>query len=274
MYEADYYTCDSDVGYQGDYFSDRRRESLFEQARAWLAILAETGIAVSGKVLEVGCATGEFCHTLLQECPTVDRVTGIDLSQAAIEEARSRYGDIAFEHGTIDNLEPRETYDAVFAFEVIEHLSSPDAFFRKASLLMREGAIFCLTTPNLECGRSIGLSNWAGFSKSLEHLYFFSPAMIQQYAARYGLKIERTLSGGGSGSNRLIKSVKRKRVKNALKSLGVLGLLRKTRDSLRPRQGLQHDYQSEEPRHTLFMVLRRHGPATPKCRAEAEPSDY
>jgi len=218
-----------------------------------LLLLREAGVTTFDRVLEVGCGTGEFCHVV----KNIGRsVTGIDISESAIAEARSRYKDIPFRVGMIDDLDPEVKYDAVFAFEVIEHLPDPDAFFGKTYALLGEHGFLCVTTPSFECAEYAGFENWIGFSTSLEHLYFFSRTTIGKYAAKHGMKVVSALYGGGKGlnSSEREESTRRLAVKSVLRSLHILGPLRLIRSSILP---IKHDYQSREPRHNLFMVLRK-----------------
>ncbi len=222
-------------------------------AKRRLLVLREAGVTTFGKMLEVGCGTGELCHVIHNIGMSV---TGIDISESGIAQARSRYKTIPFQVGTIDDVDPEVKYDALFAFELIEHLTNPDRFFGKASALLEKHGFLCVTTPSFECAEYVGFENWSGFSTSLEHLYFFSSDTIGKYAAKHGMRVVCILYGGGkglNGSNRR-KSNSRLVVKSVLRSLHLLGPLRMVRSNMLLTK---HDYQSREPRHNLFMVLRK-----------------
>ena len=252
LYDKDYFTSPSSIGFD-NYFSDETRKGMILAAKRRLLVLREAGITTFGKMLEVGCGTGELCHVLHNIGMSV---TGIDISESAIVEARSRYKTILFQVGTIDDIDPEVQYDALFAFELIEHLTNPDRFFRKASTLLAKHSFLCVTTPNFECAESVGFGNWTGFSMSFEHLCFFSSATISKYAAKHGMQVACTLYGGGKGLNgsKRKQSSSRPLVKSVLRSLHLLGPLRMVRSNMLLTK---HDYQSKEPRHNLFMVLRK-----------------
>ena len=133
LYNSDYFSSESTVGFDS-YFSDDVRQNMLRASRKRLAVLLENANFVSGDMLEIGCATGEFCHTLHERGVNA---TGIDISESAITEARSRYKAIPFHVGTIDNLDSEIKFDMIFAFEVIEHLTDPSKFFKIASKLFQ-----------------------------------------------------------------------------------------------------------------------------------------
>lgn len=76
-------------------------------------------------VLEIGCATGDL---LLWAKNEGANIKGVEISDVAAEVARKRGLDVST--GTIEDFvrTNNEKYDIVFAFEVIEHVTSPTSF--------------------------------------------------------------------------------------------------------------------------------------------------
>jgi 2-polyprenyl-3-methyl-5-hydroxy-6-metoxy-1,4-benzoquinol methylase/DNA-directed RNA polymerase subunit RPC12/RpoP len=254
LYDRDYFMSTSSIGFD-HYFSEETRKGMLIASERRLLILKKAGVKSFANMLEVGCGSGEFCHVVNN---MGIRVTGIDISESAIAEARWRYKTIPFHVGKIEDVGPEEEYNAVFAFEVIEHLTNPDGFFRKASSLLNKDGFLCITTPSFECAKRVGFHNWIGFSTSFEHIHFFSAETVAKFAEKFGMSVMRTLYGGGRGlnNNENIEAKSRKVVKGILNSMRLLSFLRRV--SVRYLR-LKHDYQSREPRHNLFMVLRKGG---------------
>ena len=252
LYDNDYFMSPSSIGFD-NYFSDETRIGMRNASKMRLRVLREAGIKSFAKMIEVGCGTGEFCHVVHNMGVSV---TGIDISESAITEAISRYKAIPFHVGTIEDVDPEVKYDALFAFEVIEHLANPDRFFAKASVLLEQNGIFCITTPSFECGESIGFDNWIGFSTSFEHLYFFSAATVAKFAEKHGMGVVCTLYGGGRGLSgaKSKENNRRLAVKKMLNSLHLLHSLRKLKKKILPVKNI---YQSKKPLHNLFIVLRK-----------------
>ncbi|MDF1593772.1 MAG: class I SAM-dependent methyltransferase [Desulfobacterales bacterium] len=229
---------------------------MLTASKGRLLVLKENGISSFGKALEVGCSTGEFCQYVHNR--GVD-VTGIDISGSAIKIARSRYKTIPFYVGTIDNIISEESYEALFAFEVIEHVHDPDMFFKKASDLLEKNGFLCITTPSFECAEFVGFDNWVGFSMSFEHLYFFSSTTIGKYAAKHGMQVVCTLYGGGKGLNSHMcnQYTIKEMSKYLLKSMHLLESVRRIKRIMQLTLPIKHDYQSKEIRHNLLMILQK-----------------
>src|SRR3954469_22163892 len=88
------------------------------------------------RCLEVGCATGEFANALALAGA---RTTAVDLSEFAIAEAQRRYPTIDFRAGGIEAVAGEPPFEAIFAFELLEHVVSPGRFFSGAASLLVPG---------------------------------------------------------------------------------------------------------------------------------------
>jgi cyclopropane fatty-acyl-phospholipid synthase-like methyltransferase len=100
------------------------------------------------KVLDLGCAAGSIAHFLSTfGCETV----GTDYAPEAIQEARKRYPEIAFEQADCADL-PFEanSFDKVVAADLTEHLEQPtlDAMFSECFRVLRPGGTLSIHTPN------------------------------------------------------------------------------------------------------------------------------
>ncbi len=95
-------------------------------------------------MLEIGCAYGFFYETIAQKFKGVT-YKGYDISQDAIRYANQHFGP----HFSAENyleVAKHQPYDAVFMWDVIEHLSDPGAFLAKAQKECEPGAMLYLTT--------------------------------------------------------------------------------------------------------------------------------
>jgi 2-polyprenyl-3-methyl-5-hydroxy-6-metoxy-1,4-benzoquinol methylase len=256
LYSADYFaTSDvrSGVGYAG--YSDPKQQAALRQAVADKLSVALSQREIEDRtILEVGCATGELCAVLKNRRA---KPVGLDLSADVIKEARRRYPELDLRQGELASLPADEIFDAIIAFEVLEHVLSPRAFFETAALHLAPGGFLVLSTPNLDFGSRIGFDRWAGFNKSFEHVFFFSPAVLERYASRTGFRVRDWHTAGGGVSLAESRALAAHHVvKTALQRLGLLKVLRRLRETV-SRPPRDAAYEPGCTGHNLIAVLVR-----------------
>ena len=103
-------------------------------------------------VLDAGCGVG-YGSAFLGEAAR--SVVGVDVSGEAIDYARARYGggNVDFAVGDLQRLENADAeFDAVVAFEVIEHLPQPERFVAEARRVLKPDGVLLVSTPRSEHG--------------------------------------------------------------------------------------------------------------------------
>lgn len=161
--------------YSDSYFDHRKYRrnwaSRREEIRR-LGVLARCDLQPGARLLDAGCATGDFLLTARQTF----NVWGNDLSEYAVEQARRRMPDLA-ERIVAASLEtanhPPEYFDAIVLWDVVEHLPDPLATLRKLVGKLRPGGLLAMSTPNIDAclARFLG-SKWP-FMTPPEHQSLF-----------------------------------------------------------------------------------------------------
>lgn len=99
-----------------------------------------------GKVLEIGCGTGEFLDHALRAGYDV---YGMDTSPEAVREAGRLAGDERVFCGLLEDLPPDlGSFDLIAGFHVLEHVPDPVAFAREVLELLAPGGLLYLCVPN------------------------------------------------------------------------------------------------------------------------------
>jgi 2-polyprenyl-6-hydroxyphenyl methylase/3-demethylubiquinone-9 3-methyltransferase len=100
----------------------------------------------SSKVLDMGCGAGFLTHELAS---AGHEVTGVDLSEESLNVARKldKKGSYLRADVTAIPLES-ESFDAVCAMDLLEHVENPKAVVQEASRLLKPGGLFFFHTFN------------------------------------------------------------------------------------------------------------------------------
>jgi 2-polyprenyl-3-methyl-5-hydroxy-6-metoxy-1,4-benzoquinol methylase len=152
-------------------------------------------IKPSGKLLEVGCARGEFMRVAREYF----EVSGVEPNA----ELSAISSQIAPVHQDIIERTPWSGFDIIASFHVIEHVSSPRSFVRAAAERLRSGGLLVIETPNIgSLPYKILKSRWRQFIP--EHYFFFDRKTIVRLLSDCGLRTEDVKGIGKYASLELI----------------------------------------------------------------------
>ncbi|HZH99441.1 MAG TPA: methyltransferase domain-containing protein [Fimbriimonadaceae bacterium] len=157
----------------------------------------------SGKcrLLDVGCGVGRFA---LAAAGRGWEVVGIDVSEDALSVGRE-FADFPLRRETLEEVvEKGEWFEAVTAFEVLEHLSDPVSFLRLLSKVGRQ--VFC-TVPNW-AWQELHTTTKRDWIPPI-HLGFFTEASLSKAAEAAGL-VEIAIGVIGSDTSTGLKRVSRR----------------------------------------------------------------
>jgi 2-polyprenyl-3-methyl-5-hydroxy-6-metoxy-1,4-benzoquinol methylase len=137
------------------------------------------------KLLDVGAGNGYFVHLARTEFGM--RAEGLEISAAEADFARDTFGIELF-RGDLSVVTDR--YDAVTAFNVLEHVKHPMRLLEQMSERLAPGGLLVITTPNPACihRRLRGLSNWDMVCPP-HHINLFTRAALQEMLVRKGFEI-------------------------------------------------------------------------------------
>lgn len=134
--------------------------------------------AAGSKILERGCATGEF----VQFISDMYEADGEDISADAIVIAKDNYVRLKGNFWCITGKKYDKKYDAVCLWDVIEHISDPYESLLQLKAVMKKGGYLFISTPNIGAGFAKILKSKWPFMTPPEHLSFFSHKSIEKLA--------------------------------------------------------------------------------------------
>jgi 2-polyprenyl-3-methyl-5-hydroxy-6-metoxy-1,4-benzoquinol methylase len=153
-----------------------------------------------GKLLEVGCSTGE----LLAAAHSSFTVTGIEANAVSSRAARER-GLNCLSGTLFDARFPDQYFDVAALYHVIEHLPSPRCALDELRRLLRPGGWLVIETPNIATPwfRLLG-ARWRQLIP--DHRFFFTPETLRRLCAETGFEVIDLRSVGKAMSVRLFLS--------------------------------------------------------------------
>lgn len=158
------------------------RRTDWRIAREWLARRSN-----GRRVLDLGCFDGAFAQYLGSEWVT----HGIEINDLAAERARKRGVEVVGKNvSELANL--NEQFDAVVAFDVIEHVPDPGALLAAMAGATRTGGLLIVASGNADAPswKLMGSTYW--YCTIPEHLAFISESWCRMAAQRFSLDLAYT----------------------------------------------------------------------------------
>ena len=151
----------------------------------WMEELLEKYLTKNSVMLELGAGNGRYSIALKRN--GYARITATDPSGESVERLQNA-GVNAYVTNIYSEAAPEEQgkYDAVFLFEVAEHLLLPQKGIANVASLLRMGGYFMLSVPDysLIAEDTCNIPNYF----NLEHINYFSEDSLDTLMAQYQLK--------------------------------------------------------------------------------------
>ncbi|HEX6677367.1 MAG TPA: class I SAM-dependent methyltransferase, partial [Actinomycetes bacterium] len=178
-------------------------------APTWhLRRLLRAHVAEGAKVLDLGCGDGGTAGDAVRArgCAYL----GVDVSENAVRRARGR----GFDARRIDDAGSLpfegDSFDAVLAIEVLEHLFLPHLAAAEVHRVLKPGGVFILSVPNVAYWRRrldlAAFGRWNPFGDDLSveqpwrdpHIRFFNPASMKRLLTLVGFGDVQVNGHGGA----------------------------------------------------------------------------
>jgi SAM-dependent methyltransferase len=179
IYTEAYFQGGAPDGYVDYLGSEPLLGAEYRQRLSWIR-----RYCASGRLLEVGCATGGFLACARE----FFSVEGLDVSPFAVAEAR-RKGLRVFSGSVVSCEELTPPYDTVALFDTIEHLPAPRATLGRIFELLRPGGVIVLSTGDAtSLLASLSGKRWRLMTPP-QHLWFFSKKSLVTLLERVGFRV-------------------------------------------------------------------------------------
>ena len=141
----------------------------------------------TGRMLEIGCASGAFLHQMAQNGWQVE---GIEFSESA-GAAAARLGYSVYVGTVEDAPAPAQPFDLVVGWMVLEHLHQPMMALEKLRSWTRPNGWLVLSIPNAgSWDRVVFKDKWYALHLP-NHLYHYTKKTIRSVLGATGWRLER-----------------------------------------------------------------------------------
>lgn len=163
----------------------RRR---FEEVRRMIT-------SVEGRVLDIGSADGVFSKIILDESGAKE-VVGVDVLESSVGWANKHWrknNKLKFKVGDAHNLSFKaDTFDAVFALEVLEHVFKPLGVLQEIKRVLKKGGYAILLVPSESILFKIVWFLWHFYGRMVwkdTHVQDFRNGGLPTLAKKAGLRV-------------------------------------------------------------------------------------
>lgn len=154
----------------------------YYRTRRWEHAFAHRFLEGRTSILEIGSGPGHFLKTL--EAKTA-KAMGIEFNNEAIANKVTQFPirSMSMEALAVEN---HDSFDAIYAFQVLEHVSNPCALMKSAMECLAPNGIMMFSTPN---------NDYISFSEQNDpfdlpphHIGQFNPVIFKKIGDALGLK--------------------------------------------------------------------------------------
>lgn len=135
----------------------------------------------AGSLLDAGCGEGFVVDHLHRHNPEL-KITGIDVSEAAVEYARANFGESGrFRTGSVYKLPfSDKSFDVVLCSEVLEHLDDPTAALLELKRVARTHVLITVPLePYFQWLNTLG--RLLRFNPDAGHVNFWTARTFEQF---------------------------------------------------------------------------------------------
>ena len=163
-------------------------------------MLRRLNLPPGGAYLEVACAAGPLLDAMASNHDA--RGFGVDISAASAAQQMLRRGSRSSFDVVVASAEelpfPDATFDAIAAFDIVEHLEHPEAFYRDAARVLKPGGRMLLRAPVLDFRLTLDWwqklltpGRWDKRMRGIGHFYenFRTKAQHKGFAQENGLEV-------------------------------------------------------------------------------------
>lgn len=186
FYDRGYFEGDASKRGYADY--DRDKESVKDDFVSYLRQIEvqQTERGSQKRLLDIGAATGFFCRLAMERGW---QAVGVELSAYAAGLGQERGLDIR--EGTFEqHASSHQGVNAITAWDVVEHLPDPFAFFSLAKATLAPGGVLMCALPQGDSRFARLLGKYWTLLAPPQHLHYFSLKSVRRALDDAGFEVQ------------------------------------------------------------------------------------
>ena len=124
------------VGGESEFYEQLQKFDWYYMPWKWEHKLSLSYINQSDRVLEIGCATGDFLDKVRTEKQA--KVFGLELNKSALSELEKKNIDFSSDTMQEFSVKNSEQFDRVCSYQVLEHISDVNSFLKSSISVLKE----------------------------------------------------------------------------------------------------------------------------------------
>jgi SAM-dependent methyltransferase len=173
-----------------DLYSQLQRFPWYYMEDKWefkVALQFLQSLPFPSKVLEIGSGQGAF----LEKGRTAGlHISGMELNLAGAQAAKEKGFTILEKDMAALNLDDPTPWDAICAFQVLEHLANPRLFLDQAINLLKPGGLLILSVPNAEIARKLDPDRTSLLDQPPHHMSHWDQGVFRSMETFLPLKLK------------------------------------------------------------------------------------
>ena len=109
-------------------------------------LLARVALEAPKVIYDLGCGPGNSTRLLRERWPEAD-ITGVDLSESMLDQARATKMDVAWEQADLATWRPAKTPDLIFSNATLHWLDGHGELFARLFGAIADGGMFAVQMP-------------------------------------------------------------------------------------------------------------------------------
>ena len=178
------------AGFREEYFGELAQleaGSFWFRARSALIIWAMRRYVPECRTfLEIGCGTGYVLSGVRSAFPTAE-LSGSEIFTTGLGFAAKRVPSASFYQMDARSIPFRDEFDAIGAFDVVEHIDEDEVVMAAVARALRRGGAFIVTVPQHP-------ALWSRQDEHAEHVRRYTAAELRRKVEAAGLEVVRMAS--------------------------------------------------------------------------------